>query len=270
MSINLTPFVQGELFYGNTWVVEDKEILAKQIARIALGYSRHIKKILSGVGVPIPASAVDNVTGALTLLTVDGGEPWHRDGWLFQTISYIAAVKDDPSGIYDSPHMQHTAKGLDGLKLEIDQKNGSVTSLVIFEDKATVNARQTIATKIDSKGKKNAVWDEFKDIESGSRQPLLTDKISSMLSNNSSIDADDAIEKLIWKEVRRYRISITVNDTHSTEDGRKRLFKGYEEVVGGELKRRKAETIQINNLRDWMDELAEMVKKYISEVNTNV
>lgn len=111
MSIVLTPFKNGEVCSGSTWHIENKLLLAFQVARIALGYSRHIKKILEGSGIPVPASAISSVNGALDLLTVEGADPWHRDGWLFQSISYIAAITKDPNGIYDAPHMQHTAKG---------------------------------------------------------------------------------------------------------------------------------------------------------------
>lgn len=270
MSILLTPFTHDNLFFGNTWMVENKDVLAEQISRVAMGYSSHIKKIFSGVNVKIPASAINNVEGALSLLTMEGTDPWHRDGWLFQAISYIAAIQDDPTGIFDSPHMQHTAKGLDGLKLEIDTDTGKINSVVIFEDKATTNARQTIATKKDSKGKGISVWDEFIEIESGSRQPLLTDKISTLLNNHPSLDVEEAIEKIIWKQVRGYRVSITVSDTHSDENGRLNLFKGYEEIIDGDLKRRKAETFHVNNLREWMDDLAELVKTKIKETKGNV
>lgn len=270
MSITLTPFTNGDVCCGSTWSIEDKSQLAEQVARVALGYSRHIKKIISGAGIPVPASAISSVNGALSLLTVDGPDPWHRDGWLFQTISYIAAITQDPNGIYDAPHMQHADKGFDGLKLEIDAIDGGVIAVIVFEDKATSRPRETIANKQDSKGKKIAVWDEFKDIEAGNRQPLLTDKVSSLLQTVSGIDIDEAIENIIWKKTRGYRVSITVGSTHSTADGRKRLFKGYEEIVDGDLNRRRAETLHLENLRDWLDDLAELAKAQVLQVSANV
>ncbi|MBR9653584.1 hypothetical protein [Thalassovita aquimarina] len=270
MSISVTPFTSENLCYGATWKIDDKQQLAEQVARVALGYSRHIKKILDGINVPIPASAVSSEAGAIDLFTVEGTDPSHRDGWLFQTISYIAAIRQDPNGIYDSPHMQHAAKGFDGLKLVVDQHSGSIASVVIFEDKATTNPRPTIATKKDAKGKGVAVWDEFRDIEAGNRQPLLTDKISSLLQTVPGVDIDQAIENIIWHETRGYRVSITVGATHSTEDGRKRLFKGYDEVVDGNLNRRQAETLHLENLRDWLSDLAERAKSEVIKACNDV
>ncbi|TYC78345.1 hypothetical protein FMN63_03550 [Stappia sp. BW2] len=270
MTISVTPFTIGSLCSGATWTIEDKQVLAEQVARVALGYSRHIKKILENAPVPLPTSAISSVDGAIDLLTIEGADPSHRDGWLFQTISYIAALKQDPHGIYDSPHMQHAAKGFDGLKLVVDHDHGAVQSVVIFEDKATQDPRTFIATKKDSKGKGVAVWDEFRDIEMGNRQPLLTDKVASLLQTVADIDVDEAIENIIWHETRGYRVSITVGDTHSTEAGRKRLFKGYDDAVKGSFDRRRAETIHIKDLRKWLDDLAELAKDEIEKVRANV
>jgi hypothetical protein len=270
MSISVTPFTSGSLCSGTTWTIEDKQVLAEQVARVALGYSRHIKRILNNATILIPASAISSVDGAIDLLTVVGADPSHRDGWLFQTISYIAAIKQDPHAIYDSPHMQHAAKGFDGLKLVVDHDRGAVQSVVIFEDKATTDPRKFIATKKDTNGKGVAVWDEFRDIEMGNRQPLLTDKVASLLQTVTDIDVDEAIENIIWHETRGYRVSITVGDTHSTEAGRNRLFKDYDVAVKGGLDRRRAETLHINDLRDWLNDLAELAKVEIEKVRASV
>jgi hypothetical protein len=63
------------------------------------------------------------------------------------------------------------------------------------------------------------------------RENVLAADVSSLLGTRPGIDADKAIENVIWKQIRRYRISITVGDTHSTVAGRKRLFKGYDEIA---------------------------------------
>lgn len=266
MTIDTKPFDHADLCQGASWEISDKEALAEQVARIALGYAHHIQSILAGSGVPIPRSATDNVAGAIELLTVEGGDPSHRDGWLFQAISYIAAITQDPNGIFDAPHMQHAAKGLDGLKLEYDASSNSVTSVVIFEDKATKNARTTIATKKDKNGKDVSVWAEFSEIEGNKRQPLITNKISTLLPAVPGLDVDEVIEKIVWKESRKYRVSITVADTHSTENGRKRLFKGYDTVISGKNDRRRAETLHLTDVRVWLDDLAEMAKLKVKEI----
>src|SRR5208337_3361298 len=116
MSIVLTPFEHGALCHGSTWSVEDEDVLADQIARIALGQSRHVQRILAGANFGPPATTANAAIGAVELLTVAGEDPWHRDGWVFQAMSWIAAYGATPGGIIRSPHMILAHKGFDGLQ----------------------------------------------------------------------------------------------------------------------------------------------------------
>jgi hypothetical protein len=63
-------------------------------------------------------------------------------------------------------------KGFDGLQLEIDTSNGFVTAAVIFEDKATDNPRDTI---------RDEVWPDFKLLEAGERENVLSADVSALL-----------------------------------------------------------------------------------------
>jgi hypothetical protein len=258
MSITLTPFEHGELCHGSTWTVEDEDVLADQIARIALGQSRHVQKILAGANLgPTPTTA-NAAAGAITLLTVTGEDPWHRDGWIFQAMSWIAANRATPGGIIRSPHMILAHKGFDGLQLELDRDTGAVVAAVIFEDKATDNPRDTI---------RDDVWPEFSKLEAGERENVLTAEVVALLQTQPGIDPDIAIQNIIWKEARCYRISITVGDTHANDAGRLRLFRDYDTIAAGAVKRRRGETFCIHDLRRWMNELAQ---KAIVAVKANM
>jgi hypothetical protein len=265
MPISLTSFEKHDEFFGYSWQVDDEAELARQVAVIALGYSHHVRKILLNTNVLMPGTAWDNIPSALELLTVEGGDPSHRDGWVFQAISWIAALKLSPTAVIATPHMQHADKGFDGLQLEIDAKTSKVSSAIIFEDKATANPRNTIIRK--DKG----VWKEFSDLESGTRNAFFTSKVVALLKSETMLEPDSAIETIIWKEARKYRVSITVTEEHSTFSGRKRLFKGYEDVVIGDTDRRRAETLNIDDLRPWFHLIAEKAKlAVISEAKKNV
>ncbi|MFM0363054.1 hypothetical protein [Paraburkholderia sediminicola] len=261
MSINLTPFEHGPLCHGNTWVVADELVLAQQIARVALGQSRHVQKILAGAALGVPSTTKNAAEGAIELLSVAKGEdPWHRDGWMFQVLSWVAAHRAAPSGIIRAPHMILAHKGFDGLQLEVEK--GKVKAAIIFEDKATDNARATI---------RDDVWPEFSALEAGDRENVLTAEVTALLATQPNVDPDVAIETVIWKNVRQYRVSITVGDTHSDEAGRRRLFKGYDQVAAGENQRRRGETLHINNLRKWMQALADQAIAAVhAEVTGNV
>ena len=248
MSIALTPFEHGALCHGSTWTVDDEDMLADQIARVALGQSRHVQKILAGANFGAPPTTANAATGAIALLTVAGEDPWHRDGWMFQAMSWIAAHRATPGGIIRSPHMILAHKGFDGLQLELDENAGAVTAAVIFEDKATDNPRDTI---------RNDVWPEFVRLEAGDKENVLTAAVVALLQTQAGVDPDIAIQNIIWKQARHYRLSITVGDAHSTDAGRLRLFRDYDTVAVGAVKRRRGETFHVQNLRQWMHHLAE-------------
>ncbi len=261
MSINLTPFENGSLCYGNTWVVADQLALAQQIARVALGQSRHVQKILAGASLGAQPTTRNAAAGAIELLTVAKGEdPWHRDGWMFQVLSWVAAHRAAPGGIIRAPHMILAHKGFDGVQLEVEK--GKVKAAIIFEDTATENARTTI---------REDVWPEFTALEAGDRENVLTAEVTALLATQPNIDPDIAIENVIWNHVRQYRISITVGDSHADETGRRRLFKGYDQVAAGERQRRRGETLHVRDLRKWMQGLADQAIAAVhAEVTGNV
>jgi hypothetical protein len=248
MTIVLTNFANGALCQGCAWTIADEKELARRVAFVALGQSRHVAKILSGINVIPPTTGASTRAAAIGLLTVPpGSDPWHRDGWLFQTMSWLVASQANPSALIRAPHMILAHKGFDGLQLELDGPTGVVTAAVIFEDKAISNPRQTI---------KSEVWPEFQLLESGDRENVLTADVSSLLATQPGIDIDKAIENVMWNQIRRYRVSITVGKSHATAAGRERLFKGYDEVAMGDVMRRRGEIFFTDDLRPWMASLA--------------
>jgi hypothetical protein len=65
-------------------------------------------------------------------------------------------------------------------------------------------------------------------------------------------DLDTAIANTLWHDARRYRVSITIGDTHNNADARAKLFKGFDESAPGTAARRRADTIYLPVLRSWM------------------
>ena len=263
MPITLSQFSEKECYFGNTWHVTDEDELARQIGVIALGYSHHVHKILKGTGVIDPDYPAEGVASAIQLLTVSGDDPWHRDGWVFQAMSWIAAIRANPSAKLAAPHMQHADKGFDGLQIEVDDETRRVTCAIVFEDKATTNPRRTITR--EDKG----VWKEFRELEDGLRSNFFTSQVLAVVRSETMLDPDEAVKEVIWNEARRYRLSITVGGTHSTGEGRKKLFKGYDDVVNGDLNRRRAETFHQDDIRDWLASLSEKVKVAIQKGTSN-
>ena len=104
------------------------------------------------------------------------------------------------------PHLIPAHKGFDGLQINLRGKQ-ELYGVVIFEDKATQNARNTITSK---------VWPEFRDFESGVRENELMQETTALLYRVPGVDVDKAIEGIVWKHVRKYRISITGEPPSST------------------------------------------------------
>ena len=247
-------------------MVQDEEKLAQQVARVALGQFRHVSKILAGVESADPATTHDHVADAIELLTVpDGEDPWHRDGWIFQTISWIAAHQQSHGAVTRPPHIIKAHKGFDGLQLQMTEDGKSVTAVIIFEDKATDNPRKTI---------REDVWPGITALESGKRVNQLTHDVSAALETQKyfdpDLDIDAAISNILWKNARRYRVSITVGETHNVEQARERLFKGFEDSAPGGVERRRAETIHLPNLRKWMQQFAIRVTAHVKATATDV
>jgi len=266
MALTLKAVNHGDLCHGWTWEINDEDQLVDDVARVAMGQFRHVARILAGLGARAAPTSAEHVADAMKKLTVEeDSDPWHRDGWLFQTISWIAAHHNKGSAIIRAPHIRKADHGFDGLQLELSEDGTSISAMVIFEDKATTSPRQTIVGK---------VWPELLGMEAGERITELTHEAAALLETQLGADTDfdiaAAVGEILWKEARRYRVSITVSDEHEAEEARAALFKGFNKKVGGDVVRRRAETILIPDMRDWMAEFAERVKIRITEIAANV
>ena len=264
MTLTLEKVSSPDLCEGSEWVVADEDALAEHVARIAVGQYRHVAKILMDERASAATVTQAAKADAITVLTLKKNEePWHRDGWLFQAISWIAA--HNASGIaIRAPHLIKAHKGFDGLKLELSNA-GAVTAVIIFEDKATEHPRDTI---------RDDVWPGIVKLEQGERTNELCQEVSSLLEAQlktfPNLDVDAAVQQIVWKERRRYRVAITVDKPHLTAKQRKRLFKDYDTYAPGDIARRGAETMCLPDLRSWMETFADKVIAKIKALPDNV
>lgn len=248
MPIILTVFSVEKEWEGCTWSVPSVEELANAIAIIAVGQSTHVANILHAAGLAAKPTTKGALKGAIKLLTSSGNFA-HRDGWMFQVMSWLAAQLRTPGALMNTPHMIHAHKGLDGLQVSIDGAD-KVTAVVLFEDKATENPRSMVRDK---------VWPEFTEFETGENEHLVTAEVTQLLKVAGHSDPQQAVADIMWKQVRRYRLSIT--DELSTDQSQAKLFKGYEKSVPGGMERRRAEVFEVLGLRAWMDNLAKVAIK---------
>jgi hypothetical protein len=234
-------------FRARRWEPRDHETLARAIADLALGQSAHVERLLRSTDAwrSVPANyAIDAAIKSLSV--APSKDPWHRDGWVFQLISWIAAVEES-DGLTRTPQMDQASKGFDGLQLEFAPGTEYVERAIVFEDKATDSPRDTVRDK---------VWPEFEDIEAGNRHPALAAEIGSLLRGRD----EEAIQSTIDRIMRdpsglAYRVSITTGQYHAQAAAFNGLFDGYEDSIPGRRRRRRGNVLEVDDLRNWMDSL---------------
>ncbi|AQQ07523.1 hypothetical protein B0E33_19085 [Roseibium algicola] len=254
MPVTITPIQEKDCWSGSTWTIEDENELAALIARVAIGQSRVVERVLRATGDLPHGYPKGGFDGARKLLSVaKGDKSYHRDGWVFQVIAWIAAHRFDDEALIRAPQMIMADKGLDGLIIEFD--GDGIARVVICEEKATEHPRQKV---------QSAVWPEFEEFETGARDNELVASVTSLLDRSGDPDPDHTVANILWEEKRAYRVAVTVGENHSSQKGRKRLFKDYETKVLGNVDRRRAETLFLKNVRKWINDLAQ---KALAEID---
>ena len=240
------------MWHGFEWTVTDEDELATMIAKVALGQAMVVERVLRDTGcMASRCTTAAGRQGARRLLCVDRGSSAHRDGWMFQVISWIASHLQASRGsnkvLIRPPHMIHAEKGSDGLLVEYSEDSkDDIARVVVCEDKATENPRKQIRTR---------VLPEFDVYETGARDNELIAGVTSILGRHGVADADDIVANILWDERRAYRIAVTVGANGVSRS--RRLFDGYAASVRGDASRRRTELLPLAELRTWMDRLAE-------------
>lgn len=254
MPIKFIPIGSKLEWAGSSWEVTSDDELAKLAARVALGQSHYALRVLKETGFIGPKAAATTLPGAIKLLTaVDPKKPYHRDGWLFQVISWIAAHLQEPNGLIMEPHMIHAHKGFDGVHVRLDRKTGGVDTVVVCEEKATKNPQKMVHDRI---------WKEFDGIERGDSDHRLLSEVLVILKARGGIDLDKAIERLVWNKARAYRVAITVADNANYDE----VFEGYGKVVAGDIAKRRCEVLPLKDMRTWMHHIAVKAIKHAQEL----
>ena len=233
---------------GVSFSITDEDALARAIALVLVQEFKLAKATLSGEPVEddYPSLDADEIEDIVSrrLRTSD---VYHRDGFLFQLMMWLAAHLDLEEGdLVALPHSQASGKGQDSIV--VHRAGDSVVALSICEDKATENPRTTV---------REDVWPEIKDYEDGGRKDELRSNIIATLGLGG-VPADEAtrlVRRISWEDARRYRVRVTIKKNRT-----RRLFKDFETIVTGECDRRRGETVHLPRLRAWMTRLAGKVE----------
>lgn len=254
--LQITPMDCSPLVIDNGYQVVDQVVLAQWVAQLLLGNSLHISRVIEGLdskAVNMKDKAIDSIINRLKTCGV-----YKRDGWLFQMISWIALniSLHNQHGIgnvfMNAPHTAPAQHGIDGFSLVIDDRK-QVKYIVLCEDKCSENARDIITSQI---------FPEFIEFEEGKYDNRVLAEVSSIIRGEDggvllqSIQ-DDIVNNKYWM----YRIGITRQEEHDCKDGREKLYKDYDTKVTGDISRRDAASVNLDDVRAWMASFSQMVIK---------
>ncbi|MEA9988285.1 hypothetical protein QN404_05205 [Pseudomonas sp. RTS1] len=184
----------------------------------------------------------------------------HRDGLLFQHISWVVTRISIPSGVMTSPHVRQADKGFDGFVLELDEKKEKVDSIIISEDKASAKPRKLITSK---------VWPELKQIIDGERDDEILAELVTLLKGVEGVNKEGAIGRVVWAEARRFRVCIATGENiRDTVSGSfEKLMNGFSGTVSGAMSSRTGGVLAFKDVRDGLDEFALAVIEKVKEID---
>lgn len=246
--LQLKPCRHNPLCYGYRWHVVDETALAKAVGWVLVGQYVHAEAIIRGQPTTAPfvvATAKQQVIQRLETTASDALIA-HRDGWIFQQISWIAAILDTAEPVVASaPHSRPAEKGFDIVLVPLADATTAKLELIIGEDKATTNPRATI---------RDGVWPEIAKLEAGKRDAEVQATLTSLIAGSGLTNKDALSTAAFWQRKKRYRVCVTIPDGSDNAAARRALFAGYDvHAPGPTPERRKAETFALTDLRAWMN-----------------
>ncbi|WP_282917065.1 hypothetical protein, partial [Bacillus altitudinis] len=253
---------------GHLWSVGNISELAQIIALIALGQAEHAAEIIHELGPVIPVHSISEFYNeAREQLEIRGTTDkkrevsrYHRDGFLFECISWIVSQQEADENTYlKDPHISSTTQGLDGLIIQMDPIEKVILHTTICEDKCTENPRDKF---------RDQVMQAFTEHHQNKRgRDLLANAVNLIKQSGlKGTAANLAAEKVYDKTYRTYRAALTVNSDICGAEERQKLFKGYDGLTDILKSQRIGATfIVTGNLRDWFQELAEHVIHALNE-----
>lgn len=240
---------------GSVWTVADADTLAEICAQIMIGRSLHAAMILDGshpAGTPPIVSAALKEKMRIELHPVTDPKIWHRDGLLFEIISWVAArLTATADEAISDPHLKATNQGTDCLKVTIDPAARTLARATVYEYKCTTNWRQLFSQDVLA---------AFREYVSGERDNQLAQAAITLLIGLGFAPAERsaAYDELIRARPLSFQASLTVAPSAFSADQRLALFTGYD-AIAGDVATRGGNTMPLDNVRVWFAAFAARV-----------
>ena len=249
---------------GDRWEVNDEDYLAQLVGMVAKCEFGHAQSILNGI-TPIPATYPPDVEAAIkqeviTALTLgkgaDGKEikntaKVHRDGFLFEAISWIVARNNSSSDVLmRDPHINATTQGLDGLMIELNPAHDDVVKTTVMEDKCVEDPQYTFRYK---------TLPALQYYHANHRKVL--ESAGAMLRNAFPPETINSMAaKAIQLSIRNYRASLTIENLSDNQAGRNDIFDYYNRLTGLLQQNRIGCTfLTSDDVREWFEEFTKKV-----------
>ncbi|MUI53150.1 hypothetical protein [Aliivibrio fischeri] len=272
-ALNITSFPIDDDCVGSKWTVANEDQLAGLIATIVMGQAMQAEYIIEELLPAVPAFTNEALKQeAIIKFTVQevnqgpriGYPRVHRDGLIFELISWIAAkqVSGDRCFLKD-PHTSATSQGLDGIMIELSNDRSEISKSTIFEDKCVESPRNTFTQK---------VIPGFLDRHGNTRNAELIAAAANLIkmSGASNVQAMRMVNKVIDNSCRQYRAGFALTQIFDGEEAQKALFKGYNKISDIHQEQRIGASLIVNSeLRDWFDNLAEKIVHYIQNLEVS-
>jgi hypothetical protein len=226
-----------------TWTLQDVRALACIVADVALGQVEHAESILQAA----PVSSNDpptaqNIEEAIRM--VENMPVEHRDGWMFQVISWVAWHAEGEMTIIRAPLPTATRQGFDGVSVSLIEENTVIESVMVSEDKATLNPRDMVRDK---------VLPDFGRLAKGELESQVRAELVALIKAGG-FQPSSILKQGDWRNRKRFRASVCTS--HSSLPTAVELYEGFETTAPGDAGIRRGHRLLFDDMRAFFEMLA--------------
>lgn len=236
------------------WVLARRDLAVEVIAQVAIGQVEHAMRILDG-----QQPGHDEITKkgvAETIKYVQGCPKDHRDGWMFQVISWYANLQHDPQAFVRMPLPTATRQGFDGVSLRMSSDGSEIEYVVISEEKATLQPRRRFLKE---------VIPDFCALEAGERERELRPELLVLLQA-AKADPTAILNTGVWKGRKRYRAAICTSNGRLPK--KEELFESFDTKIPGDATKRHAHRFVHSDMRAFFEDLTQDVLQHLRALMT--
>jgi len=237
---------------GLQWAVLDDAKLVELTSLVLIGRARHVAQILAGaqkqpgiVGLALKAQLHRQLTPK--------SQPtiYHRDGLLFEIITWIAAAMHATAlEVLSDPHLSSTQQGIDTIKITLDSAK-QLEAATIFEQKCTENPRSQF---------QGEVLPTFKKWIAGEFDNKLSQLVLALVDRFQLTEQQQTTlyDRLLQTRPLAFRAALTVTPEIFDEQKCVQLFKDYSDLSTPQAYRH-GDTFPLVDVRAWFAQFADRV-----------